>query len=199
LRVLFSGEVHVHYGQAYVHSSPDYGYDLHECFLGQSNGLCGAATPGTLFLITGLHTGCVGFTVESHDTAPPVDDGWEEIVEVSFTPETGEVILEQWGGEAAWPLDLPPADYRVRYCASGMDAGNEADTRLDDEPMHDRYLLQFWPAPPEADRVLKQTSDHAAYWHGFASGLPPAPTPEERGEARAEAARQAGLEKERDR
>ncbi|MES9537758.1 hypothetical protein [Actinomadura sp. NPDC000600] len=72
-----------------------------------------------------------------------------------------------------------------------MQAAREADTRLKGEPRIDRYLLQFWPAPPEADRVLKQTTEHAAYWHGFARGLPPAPTAEQR----AEAARLAEVEK----
>ncbi|WP_306456165.1 MULTISPECIES: hypothetical protein [unclassified Streptomyces] len=43
------GEVHVHYGQIYVESSPDYhGPDLAEAFAGQRAGLCGAATPGFL-------------------------------------------------------------------------------------------------------------------------------------------------------
>jgi hypothetical protein len=183
MRVLFSDELYVHYGQAYVTSSDDFDFDLHACFVGQVNGLCGGASPGALYLITGLHTGHVGFAVEVHDAPPPVDEGWEEIVEVSFTPETDDVALVQWAGEAWWDLDLEQVDYRVRYCASGMQAAGEADTRLDDAPQIDRYLLQFWPAPPEADRVLKQTTERAAYWHGFARGLPPAPAPEERGEA----------------
>ncbi|MGP3977140.1 hypothetical protein ACTWQF_24625 [Streptomyces sp. 8N114] len=50
--------------------------------------------------------------------------------------------------------------------------------------MLDEYLLQFWPTPPEPDRVVKQTSDSAAYWHRFASELPPPPTPEELAEAK---------------
>jgi hypothetical protein len=183
MRVLFDGEVHVHYHQVYVTSSPAFASELRECFLGQENGLCGAASPGGLLLTTGLHSGGVGFAVERHEGPPPVDDGWEEIVEVSFTPETDDVTLMQWAGEATWRLDLDRVDYRVRYCASGMQAGREADTRLEGEPQIDRYLLQFWPAPPEADRVLKQTTEHAAYRHGFARGLPPAPTPEERDEA----------------
>ncbi len=43
------------------------------------------------------------------------------------------------------------------------------------------------------DRVVKQTSAIAAYWHGFASDQPPPPTPEER----AEAERLALLERQR--
>ncbi|MFF9033074.1 hypothetical protein [Streptomyces iakyrus] len=36
------GEVHVHYGQIYVHSAPDsYGPDLAEAFAGQSAGCAG--------------------------------------------------------------------------------------------------------------------------------------------------------------
>ncbi|MEU8034588.1 hypothetical protein AB0C13_39565, partial [Streptomyces sp. NPDC049099] len=187
------GEVHVHYGQLYVESDPDsYGPDLAEAFAGQSSGLCGAAIPGTLWLTTGLHTGDVGFTVEVHDHAPPLDPSWEDVVEVSFRPVSDSTALVLWGGEGSWELGLEETDYRVRYCAQGMDAAHEEDTRLRDEPQLDRYLLQFWPAPPLPDRVVKQTSGMAAYWHDYARTLPAPPTPAER----AEAERQARLAQE---
>ncbi|MEV6281500.1 hypothetical protein [Kribbella sp. NPDC051770] len=93
---------------------------------------------------------------------PPIDDTWEEIVEASYRPN-GEAALVGWGGEGYWPLALEEIDYRVRYCAWGMDAGHQASPPMDDDPLVDRYLLQFWPAPPEADAVLKQTSAQAAY------------------------------------
>ncbi|MEV5440644.1 hypothetical protein AB0K80_32270 [Streptomyces sp. NPDC052682] len=187
------GEVHVHYGQIYVESDPDaYGPALDEAFAGQSAGLCGAAVPGALWLHTGLHTGSVGFTVEVHDQAPPLDETWEDVVEVSFRPVSDSSTLMEWAGEASWDLGLEQTDYRVRYCARGMDAGHRMDTRLD-RPQADRYLLQFWPAPPAPDRVLKQTSAIAAYWHAYAREQPPAPTPAER----AEAERRARLARER--
>ena len=195
VRTFVRGEVHVHYGQIYVESGADYP-DLMECFAGQANGLCGAAAPGTLYLHTGLHTGGVGFTVEAHESPPALDDAWEEVVEVSFAPHSSSVALVQWAGEASWDLDLSESSYRVRYCATGMDPAHEADTRLDDEPMLDRYLLQFWPAAPSPDRVVRRTSEIADYWHGYAAELPPSPpppTPEER----AEAERRALLEQQR--
>jgi hypothetical protein len=189
-----TGEVHVHYGQIYVESDPDsYGPGLAEAFAGQSAGLCGAALPGTLWLHTGLHTGRVGFTVEVHEQAPPVDQAWEDVVEVSFRPASARNALVQWAGEASWELGLEEVDYRVRYCARGMDEARRKDTRLDEEPQLDCYLLQFWPAPPAADRVLKQTSAIAAYWHDYARRQPPPPTRAER----AEAERQARLAHER--
>ncbi|MEU9574722.1 hypothetical protein AB0D62_33590 [Streptomyces massasporeus] len=178
------GEVHVHYGQIYVESDPDdHVPDLAEAFAGQRAGLCGAATPGFLWLNTGLHTGDVGFTVEVRDQAPPLDPGWEDVVEVSFRPASVRSALVQWAGEDSWGLDLEETDHRVRYCARGMDLARETDTRSADEPQLDRYLLQFWPAPPEPDRVLKETSRIAAYWHRYARALPPPPTPAERAEA----------------
>lgn len=184
MRRPIEGEVFVHYGQLYVESDPDsFGPDLAEAFAGQSAGLCGAAIPGALWLSTGLHTGDVGFTVEVHDQAPPLDTGWEDVVEVSFRPVSGSSALVQWAGEASWELDLDETDYRVRYCAKGMDEANRQDTRLDDEPQLDCYLLQFWPAPPAPDRVLKQSSAIAAYWHDYARQQPPPPTPAERAEA----------------
>ncbi|MFJ3307444.1 hypothetical protein ACIPSA_30985 [Streptomyces sp. NPDC086549] len=177
------GEVHVHYGQIYVESDPDsFGLDLAEAFAGQTSGLCGAAVPGGLWLMTGLHTGNVGFTVEVHDQAPPLDAVWEEVVEVSFRPVSADSVLNEWGGGAAWDLDLEETDYRVRYCAQGMDQARELDTRLD-EPQQDRYLLQFWPAPPKPDEVIRQTTSTAAYWHDYARRQPPPPTPAERAEA----------------
>ncbi|WP_209446622.1 hypothetical protein [Streptomyces palmae] len=178
------GEVHVHYGQIYVESDPDgFGPDLAESFAGQSSGLCGAAISGALWLTTGVHTGNVGFTVEVHDQAPPLAPEWEDVVEVSFRPVSDTSVLVQWAHEDSWELDLAETDYRVRYCARGMDRARQKDTRLSDEPRLDSYLLQFWPAPPAPDRVLKQTSAIAAYWHDYARRQPPAPTPAERAEA----------------
>lgn len=117
-------------------------------------------------------------------------------MEASFTPESARVALVKWAGEAAWDLDLARISYRVRYCAIAMDAARAADNRLEDEPELDRYVLRFWPAAPEPDRVVRQTSEAAAYWHRVVRDLPPPPpppTPEEP----AEAERRQRLERER--
>jgi hypothetical protein len=168
MTTLMSGDAWVHYGQIYVDSGSSTP-ELTECFAGQRNGLCGAAVPGFLFLITGLHTGRIGFSVELLDVPPELDAGWEDVVEASFRPQ-GDTALVGWGGQGRWPLDLAGRDYRVRYSAARMDQAREQDTRLDDQPEIDRYLLQLWPAPPEPDRVVKQTSAIAAYWHDYAAG-----------------------------
>jgi hypothetical protein len=200
VRTFVDGQVYVHYGQIYVESGEDFP-ELNDCFAGQANGLCGAASPGLLFLITGLHTGHVGFTVELHDAPPPLSDEWEDVVEASFTPLSPHVALVEWAGERSWELGLTEIPYRVRYSATGMDAAREADTRSEDEPAIDRYLLQFWPAAPAPDQVVRQTSKKAAYWHGFARDLPPPPpppTPEELAEERRRAlAEQERTEQER--
>jgi len=52
-----------------------------------------------------------------------------------------------------------------------MDAGNTADTIVDGEEPVDAYALWFWPAPNAPDRVLRQASEVAAYWHGWGGGL----------------------------
>jgi hypothetical protein len=165
MKVLYDGPVHVSYFQIYVMSGGTFASDPAESNQGQANGLCGAALPGTLFLTTGLHTGQTHFTIELHATEPPLNDTWEEIVEASFRPVEQEIALVEWAGEAIHHLDLPVDDYRVRYCATGMDAAAEADTVKDDESPIDRYLLQFWPAAPQPDAILKQTAEVAEYWH----------------------------------
>jgi hypothetical protein len=164
---IFDGQVYVHYGQAYVESSENRGLDLQDSFRGQNNGLCGAALPGKLFLITGLHTGKVGFMLDVLDVPPLLDAIWEEIVEVSFTPTLEQVILLDWNGMAVCNIPLLQKSYRVRYCARGMDIGREIDTILDGEPIVDFYSLTFWLAEPAPDVVVKQTSGIAVYWHDW--------------------------------
>jgi hypothetical protein len=179
VRTLMSGTAWADYGQLYV-TGGEGSFGMDECFGGQANGLCGGAVPGTLFLMTGTNVGEVDFTVESHDQAPPVGEEWEDVVEVSFRP-SGATALYSWAYENSWPLDgLTPGDYRVRYCAVGMDDARAADPP---SPSRERYLLQFWPAPPEPDRVVRRTSEHAAYWHRYAARQPPPPTAEEKAEA----------------
>ncbi|NIK55128.1 hypothetical protein [Kribbella shirazensis] len=188
MRTLMTGPAWVAYAQIYVESGADFA-DLGECFAGQRNGLCGAAVEGSLFLMTGLHTGQVGFTVELHERMPSVEYSAEDVVEASYRP-IGEAALVTWGGSGGpWPLELEPGvDYRVRYSAWGMDAGHQAGPPMDDEPLVDRYLLQFWPARPAPDRVVKETSRQAAYRHKFAREQP---TPAQFAERKREKARQA--------
>ncbi|WP_245599334.1 hypothetical protein [Embleya scabrispora] len=54
--------------------------------------------------------------------------------------------MAQWAAEAAWDLDLTRPDYRVRYCARGMDEGRQLSTGGAKDPQADSYLLQFRPA-----------------------------------------------------
>ncbi|GAA2262472.1 hypothetical protein GCM10010232_62610 [Streptomyces amakusaensis] len=181
MRTLFKGEFSVACGQMYIDSrtSPDDSdTGLHECFMGQRAGLCGAAVPGYLFLLTGMHTGSVPLTVELHETEPPLDfDGSQDVVETPFQAASDGTLLIEWGGVGR-SLGLRPGPYRVRYHCRGMDRANGV-VRDEDEPVLDEYLLQFWPCPPERDRIVKRTSESAAYWHEFAGELPPPPTPEE--------------------
>jgi hypothetical protein len=168
---VFDGHLQVHYGQAYVSSTEDGGVDLEEAFQGQANGLCGAACPGMLFLITGLHTGHVGFTVDVLDARPEIDDSWGEIVEVSFLVGEQAVKVRDWYGETIAEFLLSPGSYRIRYCARNMDLGHEVDTILEDKDAVDFYSLTFWPESASTDQVIKQTSQDAEYWHKSARGL----------------------------
>ncbi|WP_244177813.1 hypothetical protein [Streptomyces atriruber] len=194
IRTLFSGDVHVCYSQLYVVSDPDgWGDTPYDPRAGQTSGLCGAAVPGYLLLTTGLHTGPVGYTVELHESEPDLDESWEEIAEVSFRPASTEVALELWGGDGSFPLALDEVDHRVRHSVSGMDEARERELECLDGLVIERHLLQFWPAPPARDRLIKQTGDSAAYRHGIARKQPKPPTPEQLAESR----RRARAEEER--
>ncbi|MBO3083014.1 hypothetical protein [Cellulomonas fengjieae] len=172
---------------------------------GQRNGLCGAALPGALSFVVGLNTGSVPVRIELHDDAPPPDPDWEDVVEASLTPVEAEPYLLS-SFDHAEPLDLPTdRSLRARWSAHGMDEAHQCGAE-EGEPPVDRYLLQLWPAPPAADRVVRCGSEEARYWHCVAEQTPPPPTPEERerariaqeaaDQAREEAARRAWDERE---
>jgi hypothetical protein len=162
----------VHYAQAYVlsagSSTPSH---PKECFSGQVNGLCGAALPERLFLITGLHTGHVGFSVDVVDTPPPLDDSWEDVVETPFAGTVPDMALVEWAGTAVHPIPLPLGRLRVRYCARGMQRGRRVDTLLPGAAPVDTYSLTFWPTESTGDTVVRETTEVAAYWHRWARGL----------------------------
>ncbi|CAL9504366.1 hypothetical protein SUDANB58_03520 [Streptomyces sp. enrichment culture] len=184
MRTPVGGEVHVSYSQIYVESHPKgVQPELSEAFAGQGQGLCGASEPGFLWLITGTHTGRIALTVEVHEEEPDLAPEWEDVVEASFCPLSDRTRLVQWAGEAEWDLGLARTGHRVRYCVRGMDEERRGTGPGAGGPATEKYLLQFWPAPPAPARVLRRTSERAAYWHGWARELPPPPTPEERAEA----------------
>ena len=168
---LFAGNVEVQYGQAYIELDGAFDGAMDECFCGQSNGLCGAQTPVILFLMTGLHTGIVGFSINLFDADPGIDESWEEIVEVSFRAPKGEITLMEWAADRGVGMAVPSGAYRARYQGRAMQAANELDTNINDTPV-DSYRLDLWPAPPALDRIVKQTSTIAAYCHDWASSLP---------------------------
>jgi hypothetical protein len=137
--------------------------------------------------VTGINYGTVPMAVEVYPEAPPLSDDWEEIVEVSFANSCPEPALIEWGGGGTHPFQLEPGAYRVRYCARGMDAARDVESNYDGE-LIDTYVLQFWPGPPGPDRILRQTSSCAAYWHQAhrQAEAPPEQAAKERAQLRAE-------------
>ncbi|MFI5856109.1 hypothetical protein [Streptomyces parvulus] len=178
MRTVYSGELPVVRGRFHVDSRRDpYGPGPSEACAGQTNGLCGAAVPGCLLLDTGVPSGRVALTVEVHGAPPPLDDGWEEVVEASFRPVSASTAVLHCDRGALCEVGLPTADHRVRYRGRGMDRATAADPRAaaSARPVG-HYLLQFWPAPPAGDLVVRQTSRSARDRHRYARALP-APRP----------------------
>jgi hypothetical protein len=70
---------------------------------------------------------------------------------------------------------LAQGTYRARYHANNMQGGREKDVTFAHEEPVDSYRLTLWPAPTSKDRVLRQTSEIAAYWHDEARQQPQLP------------------------
>jgi Family of unknown function (DUF6461) len=117
------------------------------------NGLA-AVTEGGVVVRTGAAEGQVSVRVAVLTEPPPAveDDGWEEIVEVSWTAAEGFASLVGPGRhhDPGWRRLTPPwpGDYRIRVHARGRD---EADAHFE------RYLLTVWSAPAAPDVVHKRT------------------------------------------
>jgi hypothetical protein len=172
MNILLDEIVEVGYGQLYV-TDPEMEPPVPELtFAGQQNGLCGAATAGLLFLVTGLRHGSVGLTVGHSPAKPAVADEWEEVVEASFTSAAEGLVM--WGPDSeSYSFALPAGHYGVRYCARGMQAGWDAESNYDSSAPLDRYLLLFWPeieGAPTPERIVRQSSEVAAYWHQAHAG-----------------------------
>jgi hypothetical protein len=171
MSVLFAGVMPVHYGFIYLGSDDDGGGELIEERVGQVNGLIGAQRSGRVSMITGLHTGDVSLTIEWLPNQPVVGAEWEDVVEVPFVIEQAELTLSSF--ETFISVEVPQTGpHRVRYRASGMDAGKELDTTEEGEQAPDRYLLQLWPASLAPEAILRETAAIATYWHGVARAEP---------------------------
>ena len=170
--LILETEVQISYGQFYVIAGPWSG-DATAAIAGQQNGLVGAAVPHGLFIVVGPSDGSVPVTIETVQSLPDtVTDVWEDVVEVSLNVSDRDVQIVPWGDSAVESFELSPGDYRVRYCATRMDEAQDATWRKAGGPIIDQYRLQFWPAPPQPDKIIRQGSSHARYWHAEAAARP---------------------------
>jgi hypothetical protein len=173
MKTIFDDIVLSCYGQAYVHIKDTYDY-ANEVRRGQVNGLLGAVQPSTLFLTFGLHTGNVKLTIRVADTAPPVDELWEEVVEASFNVPTSQVIeFMDWNGIVHHQLELAPGSNRVRYTAINFGSAEDIPESENDASPIEHYELTFWPEAHGPDKILKTTRASAQYWHDLAQGRVP--------------------------
>lgn len=170
MRILHSGPVHVHYGQIYARSPGCADILLETAFRGQANGLCGAGVAGGLLLMCGLHTGLVDLEVIAFDSEPPLEAAWPEVVEATFRFTGGPVVLEDWDGNAICTLPIDREGYMVRWCAQRFGEA-EASGHEDDAEPYESYALQLWPSSAPVERIVRQGSEHTAYWHRYAQAL----------------------------
>ena len=169
-KILFSGQLNIYYGQFYFDMADEDNIDedmlLPEtAFNGQENGICGAVQKGKLFFVTGISDGIININVDLHMPEPPVDETYGEVVEVPFQRGEEPVALCEWAAEATHNLDLPAGNFRVRYCIDGMDKDYDEASDFDAPLPGQRHLIQIWSSEAKPDKVVKQSSDMAAYWH----------------------------------
>lgn len=197
VKVLADGDLFVDYGFVYLDSGVG-GWDEEiDQRAGQRNGLAGAAQPGFVMLMTGTSVGDVPLRVELYRKAPPLDERWDEIVEVSVDLRSRRLEVTSFDRELDARKLRQNGPHRLRYSALRFEDDQQ---RRDDEVALDRYLVQLWPAAMAPDAIVKQTSERAVYWHRLAQEADPNLTLQEqaaaeRAEDEAEQQRQAADER----
>lgn len=168
---VFSGLVHVDYGQAYLQSRYDIIRDTADCFAGQVNGICGAACRGWAWFFTASQGGVAAFTVELLAQVPDRDEHYEDVVEVSFTPVGRAVSLVGLNAGPVTTFNLNAETYRLRYSTRGTDAARAPySMEVDPDVRPDEYLVQLWPEPWRRDAIMVQASEWATYAHRSRAG-----------------------------
>lgn len=170
MKVVYSGTVQVSYGQIYAASPGCAPVLLETSLAGQANGLCGAGVAGGLMLMCGLHTGRVQLEVLWFPAEPPVEAAWPEIVEAPFRYLSSPVTLSDWDGNPVCTLPIEGPGCMVRWCARNFGEAEDAG-RLDDDEPFEEYALHLWPASRQQERVVRETSERARYWHSHAQTL----------------------------
>jgi hypothetical protein len=97
----------------------------------------------------------VPVAVEVHDGHPGADPGrWDHVAECSLEVASGEVqLLECAAPRPLLTLAVPEGWYRVRVLFAGLASVRGLRGR-------DRYLVQFWPAPPiPGVRLVKEWAE----------------------------------------
>ena len=180
VKVLADGELFVDYGFVYLDSGVGGWEQEVDQRAGQRNGLAGAAQDGFVMLTTGTNVGDVPLRIELYRKAPPVDERWDEVVEVSVDLRGRRLEVTSFDRELEVRKLRQHGPHRLRYSALRFD---DDQRRRDHEVALDRYLVQLWPAAMAPDRIVKQTSERAAYWHGVAQEAEPNPTLQEQAAA----------------
>ena len=166
MQILLDQTIDTDYGQLDLAWSEQHGLDgeLDTFFRGQANGLVGAASSTGIYLNLARRRGGSAVRIELHDSAPDLDDQWEDVVEVSArVPVGASAGWTTWAGEHGGPLAVPPGDYRIRVSARGRDAA--ADDGEFAEGLVDFYLVELWPAEPQPDTIVRTTSENAREFH----------------------------------
>ena len=58
---------------------------------------------------------------EQHHSTPPINDTFDEIVEVSFSHKENTITLAEWAHEKTYKLNIPKGNYRLRYSIKNME------------------------------------------------------------------------------
>lgn len=122
-----------------------------------------ASDPGMVYVYTGMYMGPLDLEVEVLGDLPvTVEDGWEDIEEVSFETFSDTVTVLT---DAEIPIvGFPPAilsagagTYRVRVHSFGRDLMWDLVAEVPVE----QYKIQIWPARPAGPVVVQHRSVHA--------------------------------------
>jgi hypothetical protein len=166
MQKVFSGKMYSYCSEAYfMELGADIDLDYRK---NQTNGLCGSAASDQLVLKFGVHTGEVNLSIWLTTEAEPIDESWDEIVEVPFqvTRDIKFNLVDFNGDPWGNSIPLRAGNYRIRYSAKNFHATEEKSSVEEvDSSLLECYELIIWPSEINSDEIIKNTNLSAASWH----------------------------------
>lgn len=124
--------------------------------------------PGEIMLTSPIQDATLAVKIRIfHERPKPLDDEWNDVVEISFRAGDSTAVTGWEQGEHDLPLPLVPgATYRLRYAIANIDQPVERHVEVGEveQPFADMVRIDLWQAELAKAELMVQRTRGGRYW-----------------------------------